>query len=74
VLCNPCLSSGLEGVPGGAEGWGVGEVEVGESLDGHVVEDGGGGDVDSFGDLGAQTADELESQKPAGAAVAGVEH
>ena len=43
-------------------------------VDGHLVEDGGGGDVDAFGDLGAEVADELDAEQPAGAAVAGEAH
>ena len=32
-----------------------------------LVEDGGGGDVDAFGDLGAEVADELDAEELAGA-------
>jgi hypothetical protein len=47
----------LDGVPGAPERRGVAEVQVAEALDGHVVEHGGGGDVDAFGDLGVVVAD-----------------
>ena len=65
------LGGHLDGVPGRAERWGVGQVEVVEGVDGHVVVDGGGGDVDPFGDLAAALADQLGAEQPAGAGVAG---
>ena len=56
----------LDGVPGRAERRCVGEVEVGDRVDGHVVVDRGGGHVDAFGDLAAEVADELDAEQPAG--------
>lgn len=38
---------------------GIGQVQVADGLDGHGVEDGGGGDVDPLDDPGAEAADEL---------------
>jgi AcrR family transcriptional regulator len=48
----PGLGTHLDCVPGAAERRGVGQVQVADCVDGHVVEDGGGGDVDPLGDLG----------------------
>jgi hypothetical protein len=42
--------------------------------DGHLVEDGGGADVDALGDLGPEVADELDAEQLSGAAVVGVAH
>ena len=47
---------------------GVGQVEVADGVDGHVVEDGGGGDVDAFGDFGVPVAEQLDAEEPPGGA------
>ena len=59
--------------PKGAERRRVGQVEVGDLLDRHAVVDRGGGDVDAFGDLGAEVAEELQTEQSA-VAVGGVAH
>ena len=48
---HPRLRAGLQCIPGGAKRGRVGEVEVGEAVDSHVLEHCGRGDVDAFGDL-----------------------
>ena len=53
----PGLSAHLDCLPGASERWRVGQVEVADGLDGHLVEDGGCGDVDAFGDLGMLVAE-----------------
>src|ERR1035438_3042111 len=73
-FAEPGVGAHLDGVPGAAEGWGVGQVEVAEAVDGHGVEDGGGGDVDAFGDLGVPVPEQLDPEEPAGGAVAGESH
>src|SRR3984957_16439313 len=70
----PGLGAGLDGVPGGAEGRGVGQVEVADPVDDHAVVDGGSGDVDALGDLGVLVAEELDAEESAGALVAGKPH
>jgi hypothetical protein len=52
----------------------VGQVEVADRVDGHVVEDGGGGDVDAFGDLGVPMAEQLHAEQAPTGAVAGEAH
>ena len=67
-LAGPGLGGHLDGVPGAAERWGVAQVQLAEPLDGHVVEQGGGRDVDALGHLGAMVAQQLSAaQAPAGA-------
>jgi hypothetical protein len=67
----PCECSVLDGVVGRAEWWGIGEVQLGDVVNGAAVEDSGGEDVDAFGDLGWQVADELGAEEFAGGGVAG---
>ena len=59
---NPRLGAHLHGVPGAPERRRVGEVEVAHVVDGHLVEDGGGGDVDPLGHLGVAVAEELDAR------------
>src|ERR1019366_4575929 len=73
-LAEPGLGAYLDGFPGAAEGWGVGQVQVADRVDGHGVEDGGGGDVDALGDLGVPVPEQLHAQEAAGGAVAGEAH
>jgi hypothetical protein len=68
---DPSLSTHLDGVPGAAQRRGVGQVEVADGVGGHAVEDGGGGDVDAFGDFGVPVAEQLDAEEPAGGLVAG---
>ena len=44
---------------------GVGKIEVTDGVDSHAVVQGGGVDVDAFGNLGAATADELRPEEHA---------
>jgi pimeloyl-ACP methyl ester carboxylesterase len=67
----PGLGGELDGVPGAAERWGIRQVEVVDLVDGEAVLDGGGEDVDAFGDFGAEVADELGAEQQASAGVAG---
>src|SRR5258705_11730922 len=73
-LAGPGLGAGLDGGPGGAERRGVGQVEVADLIDGHAVEDRGGGDVDALGDFGVLVPEQLDAEEPAGGAVAGEAH
>jgi hypothetical protein len=52
-------------VPGTAERWGVGRVEVDNVGDAGAVADGGGARVDAFGDFGGMVAEELRAEEPA---------
>ena len=65
MLAGPGLGGDLDGVPGGSEGRGVGEVELAEVLDAHAVEQGGGEGVDALGGLGGAGADELGAEQGA---------
>jgi hypothetical protein len=56
--------------PGAAQRRGVGQVQVADRVDRHTVEDRGGGDVDTLGDLGVLVAEELHAEEPAGDAMA----
>ena len=56
-----------QGLPNG----GVAQVQVAEALHGHVVEQGGGRDVDALGDLGAVMAQQLGAEQPPRLPVAG---
>jgi hypothetical protein len=58
-LAGPGLGGQLDGVPGTPERGRVAQVQIGQGLDGHVVEQSAGGDVDAFGDLGAMVAKQL---------------
>ena len=68
------MGTHLDGVPGAAKRWRIGQVEVAEPIDGHGVEDGGGRDVEAFGDLGVPVPEQLHAQEPPGGAVAGEPH
>ena len=67
----PGLGGQLYGVSGGAEGRGVGQVEVGDLGDAHLLVGCGGVGVDSLGDLVSQPAGELGAEQSAACGVAG---
>ena len=71
---DPGLGAHLDRFPRAAQRRGVGQVEVAEGVNGHVVEDRGGGDVDAFGDLGVLVPEQLQAQELPGDAVAGDAH
>src|SRR5450756_2503071 len=71
---DPVLGTDLDRVPRAAQGRGVGQVEVADLIDGHAVEDRGGGDVDPLGDLRVLVAEQLDAEEAAGGPVAGVPH
>ena len=73
-VSHPGLGPHLHGVPRAAEWRGVGEVELAHRVDGHLVEDGGGCDVDPLGHLGVLMPEELEAEETTGPAVARVAH
>jgi hypothetical protein len=50
---------------------GVGQVEVADLVDGHPVVQGGGVDVDAFGDSGVRVSDQLRAEQSTGRRVAG---
>ena len=74
VRSHPGLGTHLHRVPRTAERRCVGEVEFAHGVDGHLVEDGGGRNVDALGHLGVFVPEELEAEEPAGPAVARVAH
>ena len=65
VLPHPGLSGNLDGVPRRAQGRAVGEVEFAHGVDGHVVVNGGGKNVDPLGDFGPAPADQLGAEQHA---------
>jgi protein-tyrosine-phosphatase len=67
----PGLGGHLDRVPRAAQWRSVGQVQVADRVDGHVVEDGSGGDVDPLGDLGVAVPEQLQAQQRPGGAVAG---
>jgi len=60
----PGLGADLDGVPRGAEGRGVAEVEVADLVNGQSAVDRCGGDVDPLGDLAAEPAHQLDAEEP----------
>ena len=62
----PGLGAHLDRFPGAAQRRGVGQVQVADRVDGHVVEDRGGGDVDALGDLGVPVPEQLQAEQPPG--------
>ena len=52
----------------------VGQVEIAHGIDRHLVEDGGGCNVDPLGHFGVTVAEELDAQQAAGCPVPGVAH
>src|SRR5271166_1615940 len=71
---DPGLGAELDRVPGAAERRGVGQVQVADRLDGHGVEDRGGGHVDPLGDLGGPVLEQLHAQQAAARPVASEPH
>ena len=67
----PNLGGDLDGIPRGSERRRVGQVEVGDLLDGEPAEKGGGVGVDALGGLGAEAADQLRTEEAPGDGVAG---
>src|SRR5271170_1914400 len=70
----PGLGANLDCLPGASKRGRVRQVEIAYGLDGHLVEDGGCGDVDALGDLGVPMAEQLQAEQLTGAPVAGDAH
>src|ERR1035437_6996019 len=70
----PCFCPSLDCIPRAPKRWRVGEVEITHGVDGHLVEERGGGDVDALGHLGMAVTEELDPEETAGLAVTRVAH
>ena len=66
VGAGPNLGGDLDGIPRGSERRRVGQVEVGDLLDGEPAEKGGGVGVDAFGGFGAEPANQLRAEQQTG--------
>jgi hypothetical protein len=73
-LTNPHLGPSLHGIPGTAEWWRIGEIEVTHLVNTHFMEDRYRCNVDALGHLSVAMPKELNPQEAACRSVSGVAH